>query len=138
MGLRLEEENLSRILYQFVTKPDRKQGYFKCVTIRALQVKREITLEDLAAIVNNLRHIGVSIHDIGFHAHGKYHQLHAHLLVSGYVAPTWINGFLIHTSRLRTSPAKYWKYIHADDWDNVYKLDQVLISNTAHYHNLCL
>ncbi len=78
--------------------------------------------------------------DKGFHTHGKYKQLHLHgiIFATHRLLETWINGFRIYYSDINyyyhpLIRQRLHNYIHSDDWDSMYKLEQLLIENDYYY-----
>lgn len=134
---RAKREHFSRDLflyskdsYDLVMAMARGKKRLKAITIRCSQVKKHVTPEDLTKVTQALVNAGVTLIDVGFHLHGKYHQLHAHALIDGYCPIRWIDGFYIHYGKVRSLKA-YWRYMHRDDWGSPYQRDQVFILNEA-------
>lgn len=94
---------------------------FYLVTIRKSQVKDYVSFEKLTAIVEILvRHFGDEfiIRDYCHEAHGRYKQLHTHMLVEtkpGFRYSKYtkiLPGFIIHFRRWLSWPWDAVQYIH--------------------------
>lgn len=107
------------------------------ITIRKSRVKEQVTRQELESRLRVYCDLTKSkLYDYGFHIHGKYRQLHLHAVVRSdaklfnYYKDGW---FHYCTPVIRYSP-RITRYIHSDDHDNPYKLEQILIENESNYH----
>lgn len=118
------------------------------ITIRKSRVKEKCTIEEIErAFILYIRKItGISRQivdvDRGYHNHGKHHQLHGHYtfwvqedieLYNYYIRSM---GIFIYVGRCVTQyndSHRVRRYIHTDDWESPYRLDQILLENYYRY-----
>ncbi len=115
------------------------------VTIRKSQVKDYVDFEVIGSIISKF--LGVypdcDLITYGLESHGKYMQLHAHLIVMmgkriDYRKFNKCNGFIIHYRLLDVrGPGDMERicwYVHKNDWDSDVMRDQILCLNYYRYH----
>lgn len=115
-------------------------SYYSMITIHKKQVLDKVTHEQLSYVLLCLRGLlGFEIYDIGTHGNGRYFQLHFHVIVRHKYPKLYLNKhkdnfikYYIHIVPLRNmEKAKH--YIHNDDHNNIYKLENLLIENDYYY-----
>ncbi len=110
------------------------------VTIRKKQVKDKVTHSELQSQLHDLmrRLPQAMIYDVGIHGNCKYFQLHLHAIIFSDKFIPWgkqfsQGPFYIHIGPIREALYKCVSYLHKDDHNNMYKLEQLLIENDYRY-----
>lgn len=116
-----------------------ERTYYSMITIRRKNVLQKVTHEELSYVLLRLRGtLPMEVVDIGTHGNCKHFQLHYHIIVKHKYYKLYnpkavlYPYYYIHIAPLRDiKSAKH--YIHTDDHNNIYKLEQLLIENDYYY-----
>ncbi len=110
--------------------------YYYILTIRKSRVLEYSRHEELSWELLQLRlKYHFKVLDIGIHGNGKYFQLHSHIIVKK-IKPLFIHqdrsDYFVHAKRIydyKADKDRLFRYIHSDDYNNMYHLEQLLIEN---------
>lgn len=112
------------------------KGYSYLLTIKNKSVLRLTTHSELQYQLHVWlrRHTECVVYDVGVHGNSKYFHLHLHIILFSasrfvFVKHTPASHWYFHIRRITTPLYKVIRYIHADDHNNCYKLEQLLIEN---------
>lgn len=115
------------IPYQYMITIRRKQ--------RLLKVTRIELIQELYRFKDLLPK--AMIFDIGIHGNCKYFQLHLHAIIFSNRSIFYKNHsntiWFIKITKITQTLHKVIHYIHADDHNNMFKLQQLLIENDYYY-----
>ncbi len=108
------------------------------LTIRKHRVKDYVDADDFMPILQFLVDFyGVQVIDYGIHTHGKYGQLHLHVLLNNplkyFINLHNLNDYYLHKSKV-IDKQNYHKYIHSEDHNSHYLTEQLLEQNYYRYH----
>lgn len=118
---------------------ERSDNIYKKYTLCIYKARRKDYVDQydlMARLLAYKRWTGCNIIDFGYHLDGRYNQLHLHAIVEiqGWVSHSinqmgwsWVTEK--YYSKKYTQDSPYYKYIHSDDHDNIYRKEMLFTQN---------